>query len=115
MKISSAHDIAVAFLLNLSSKPRTLESVSIQIGCSISHLEQIARKLRSADQIHSVRGPGGGYVLDRPLARITAADVIAAISSGNGRQLTGLMDEILLRAARIPLSEIKTKEAFGGR
>ena len=46
---------------------------------SLSYLEQLFGKLRRAKLVNSVRGPGGGYCLARPIANITVADIIAAV------------------------------------
>ena len=42
------------------------------------YLEQIFSKLKQANLVTSVRGPGGGYVLSRPADEIYVGDVVAA-------------------------------------
>lgn len=42
----------------------TLETVALNLGLSVAFLGQVARKLRQAGVIKSVRGPGGGYELN---------------------------------------------------
>ncbi len=56
-----------------------LPAVAEDLGLSLPHLEAIARLLRQAGLIRSLRGPGGGYVLHRPLEEITLADIVEAI------------------------------------
>lgn len=47
-------------------------------GVSQDYLEQILVRLREAQIVESVRGPGGGYRLIRPPDAITVWDVIVA-------------------------------------
>ena len=47
-------------------------------GVSAGYLERIMRRLVSAGLVSSRRGPGGGYVLVRPAARVSLADIVAA-------------------------------------
>lgn len=46
---------------------------------SADYLAQICHALMNADLIKSIRGPGGGYSLTRPLAEITAGEIVRAI------------------------------------
>lgn len=45
--------------------PITIKEISERQEVSVAYLEQILNKLRRAGLIKSVKGPGGGYVLDR--------------------------------------------------
>ena len=53
--------------------------LSVTIGISIKLLEKIVRPLKDAGLVHSVRGATGGYVLGRPPAQITLADVLTSM------------------------------------
>jgi Rrf2 family iron-sulfur cluster assembly transcriptional regulator len=59
--------------------PVTLAAISERQHISLSYLEQLFGKLRRAKLVNSVRGPGGGYCLAKPIANITMADIIAAV------------------------------------
>jgi Rrf2 family transcriptional regulator, cysteine metabolism repressor len=43
-------------------------------------LEQLLATLRRSGIIRSIRGPGGGYELARPAARISVGDILRALS-----------------------------------
>ena len=43
------------------------------------YLEQLFVKLRRAQLVASVRGPGGGYRLARPASEIRVVDILAAV------------------------------------
>lgn len=45
--------------------PITIKEISEKQDVSVAYLEQILNKLRKADLIRSVKGPGGGYVLSK--------------------------------------------------
>lgn len=84
MKISSRADYATKAILELSvntDRPVTLSYLSRLQDISISYLEQIFAQLRKHGLVKSVRGPGGGYVLNRPMENITVGDVVKAIDN----------------------------------
>ena len=45
----------------------------------LSSLEQIFSKLRTADIVKAIKGPGGGYVFSRSLEKISLADILIAV------------------------------------
>ena len=57
----------------------TLGDISKRQDISLPYLEQLFVKLRRADLVSSVRGPGGGYRLARPASEIRVVDVLAAV------------------------------------
>jgi Rrf2 family iron-sulfur cluster assembly transcriptional regulator len=59
--------------------PVTLAAISERQGISLSYLEQLFGKLRRAKLVTSVRGPGGGYCLAKPIGSITVAEIITAV------------------------------------
>jgi Rrf2 family iron-sulfur cluster assembly transcriptional regulator len=59
--------------------PVSLASISERQKISLSYLEQLFGKLRRFALVDSVRGPGGGYCIARPLAELSVADIIRAV------------------------------------
>jgi Rrf2 family iron-sulfur cluster assembly transcriptional regulator len=59
--------------------PVTLAAISERQHISLSYLEQLFGKLRRSQLVNSVRGPGGGYCLAKPIANISVADIIVAV------------------------------------
>jgi Rrf2 family iron-sulfur cluster assembly transcriptional regulator len=59
--------------------PVTLAGIAERQKISLSYLEQLFGKLRRYKLVTSVRGPGGGYRLARPMDRVTVADIIIAV------------------------------------
>lgn len=88
MRIPSRGRCAVNALADLAARrsenPVSLASVAARQGISLSYLEQVFAKLRGANLVRSVRGPGGGYRLARPADQITLAEVCAVFKNENG-------------------------------
>ena len=55
------------------------QQIAERQGISADYVAQLFRKLREAGIVKGVRGPGGGYVLARDPAAITAGDVVRAV------------------------------------
>lgn len=64
MKLGQKTQYALLFVLYLarSGRARTTDAAA-NLNLSVHFLEQVARKLRQAGIVKSVRGPGGGYEL----------------------------------------------------
>jgi Rrf2 family iron-sulfur cluster assembly transcriptional regulator len=64
---------------NGSAKPVTLDMISQRQNISLSYLEQLFAKLRKASLVKSIRGPGGGYLLNVSAENITLTQIIEAV------------------------------------
>jgi len=56
--------------------PVTIKEISERQDVSVAYLEQILNKLRKAGLIKSIRGPGGGYILNRSADKISIASIL---------------------------------------
>ncbi len=65
--------------LQSSDKLVTLGEISERQDISLPYLEQLFVKLRRAELVSSVRGPGGGYRLARPASEIRVVEILAAV------------------------------------
>ena len=83
MRLTTKGRFAVTAMVDLAicggRDPVTLASISERQKISLSYLEQLFGKLRRHKLVTSVRGPGGGYYLARPSAKISIADIIVAV------------------------------------
>lgn len=83
MRLTTKGRFAVTAMLDLalreSNGPVTLAGISERQRISLSYLEQLFGKLRRNSLVESVRGPGGGYCLAKPVAEISVADIIMAV------------------------------------
>jgi len=66
--------------LHKGQGPISLADISRRQAISLSYLEQLFAKLRKSSLVSSVRGPGGGYELERDSAAIYIAQIIDAVN-----------------------------------
>ncbi|MGZ4595574.1 MAG: RrF2 family transcriptional regulator [Actinomycetes bacterium] len=83
MRVSARVDYAVRALVQLAADetrmPVKAEHLSTSQAIPPKFLLEILRQLKQKKLLVSRRGPEGGYVLARPAAEITIADVIRAV------------------------------------
>ncbi|MGB0901063.1 Rrf2 family transcriptional regulator [Halocynthiibacter sp.] len=83
MKLSTKGRYAMVALADLALQPvdklTTLAEISERQGISLPYLEQLFVKLRRAELVQSVRGPGGGYRLARSASDIRVVDILGAV------------------------------------
>ncbi|RMF35762.1 MAG: Rrf2 family transcriptional regulator [Alphaproteobacteria bacterium] len=72
-------DMAGAGALHGAEALVSLAELAERQGISLAYLEQLFVKMRRAGIVESVRGPGGGYRLARPLEKIRVCDVLGAV------------------------------------
>ena len=83
MKLSTKGRYAMVALADIALQDNaelvTLGDISKRQDISLPYLEQLFVKLRRAELVVSVRGPGGGYKLARPTSDIRICEVMAAV------------------------------------
>ncbi len=83
MKLSTKGRYAVVALADLADQPSdhlvSLGEISKRQDLSLAYLEQLFVKLRRANLVESVRGPGGGYRLARAPEDIRISEVLEAV------------------------------------
>ena len=83
MKLSTKGRYAMVALADIAlSEDKglvTLSEISKRQSISLPYLEQLFVKLRRAELVTSVRGPGGGYKLAKSPSDIRVCDVLEAV------------------------------------
>ena len=83
MRLTTKGRFAVTAMLDLAlnevDRPVTLAGISERQEISLSYLEQLFSRLRRDGLVKSVRGPGGGYRIAKPLNEITVSNIITAV------------------------------------
>jgi Rrf2 family iron-sulfur cluster assembly transcriptional regulator len=86
MRITTKGRYALRAMANLardnSQKPKAIKNIAAEENISPEFLEQIFFKLKKSGVISSVRGPGGGFVITKPLTEINVADIFLAVDEG---------------------------------
>lgn len=84
MRLTTKGRYAVTAMLDLAlhteQGPVSLADISKRQHISLSYLEQLFSKLRQNALVKSVRGPGGGYLLERASEQIFVAEIIDAVN-----------------------------------
>ena len=83
MKLTTKGRYAVMAMADLASnqelKPVSLNEISLRQNISLSYLEQLFSKLKNEKLVKSIRGPAGGYVLERNPKDIKISNIILAV------------------------------------
>lgn len=83
MRLTTKGRFAVTAMIDLGMRhqrgPITLAGISERQRISLSYLEQLFGRLRRQGIVDSVRGPGGGYTLAKPMPEISVASIIRAV------------------------------------
>ena len=85
MKLSSKGQYAVRALIDLSynsndnSVPISLKDIAARESISLHYLEQIFFILKKAGIVRSLRGPKGGYLLNKKPSELLIGDIISSV------------------------------------
>lgn len=84
MRLTTKGRYAVTAMLDLAlhadQGPVSLADISKRQHISLSYLEQLFAKLRQRELVKSVRGPGGGYRLNKDADSIFVAEIVDAVN-----------------------------------
>jgi len=83
MKLTTKGRYAVMAMADLASfqngKPVSLNDISLRQNISLSYLEQLFAKLKNEKLVKSIRGPSGGYILEKNPKDIKLSNIIFAV------------------------------------
>ena len=83
MKLTTKGRYAVMAMADLAAneniEPVSLSEIALRQNISLSYLEQLFLKLKNNNLVKSVRGPQGGYVLERNPKDIKLSNIIFAV------------------------------------
>ncbi|MGF1447119.1 MAG: Rrf2 family transcriptional regulator [Pikeienuella sp.] len=77
--VTALADIALNSGFGAGASPVPLGDIAERQDLSVAYLEQLFVRLRRADLVTSIRGPGGGYRLARDPRSISIAEVMVAV------------------------------------
>src|SRR5271157_4884949 len=88
MRITTKGRYGLRAVINLAgarhNRPISIGSIASEEKVSSEFLEQIFFKLKKAGLIRSIRGPGGGFVLNRMPGDISVQDILVAVGETRG-------------------------------
>ncbi len=86
MRLTTKGRYAVTAMLDIALHrehgPVSVMDIAERQGISSSYLEQLFSRLKRVGLVSSVRGPGGGYQLDRDARTINVSEIISAVGDG---------------------------------
>lgn len=86
MRVTTKGRYALRAMTNLAlkgtDKPVPIKTIAGEEGISPEFLEQIFFKLKKSGIISSVRGPGGGFVLEQDPADVSLKNIFDAVGEG---------------------------------
>ncbi len=86
MRLTTKGRYAVTAMLDIALHrqhgPVSVMDIARRQGISAAYLEQLFSKLKRCGLLRSVRGPGGGYQLERHISRINVSEIITAVGEG---------------------------------
>ena len=84
MKLTTKGRYAVMAMADLATnenkKPVSLSEIAIRQNISLSYLEQLFLKLKNNNLVKSIRGPQGGYILEKNAKDIKLSSIIFAVN-----------------------------------
>lgn len=84
MRLTTKGRYAVTAMLDLAihetGGPVCLADIARRQEISLSYLEQLFSRLRRRSLVKSMRGPGGGYRLNRARDQIAVAEIVEAVN-----------------------------------
>ncbi len=93
MKLSTKGRYAMIALTDLvqnsGSGLVSLSEISERQDISLAYLEQLFLKLRRAEIVESLRGPGGGYKLARDPSQIRISEILGAVDESMDALMRG--------------------------
>lgn len=81
VQLSEAASLAIHAMVMIArnNKHVNVNSIAQEMGASRNHLAKVLQQLVKYNFLRSVRGPSGGFVLNRPPSQITLLDIYEAI------------------------------------
>ena len=83
LQVTTTLSYGLRVLLNLAhdhKRPRRLQTIALEEGISLPYLRKLIVPLERAGIIKSLRGPGGGFILNRKPEEIGLLEVINMLS-----------------------------------
>ena len=80
LKLSTKGQYGVRAMFEIAKgypdRPVTIREISEMQEVSVAYLEQILNKLRKAGLVRSIKGPGGGYLLNKSPLQISIYSIL---------------------------------------
>lgn len=115
MKITRASEYGILICLFLAQEERRKDApltgtaeLSYQLSISSNYVQQIMQRLRNGGLVNSVKGPNGGFRLERPASQISMYDIVTACNGDSFEVICESGDIRCVKMVRKHLCPIRT-------
>ena len=110
MRLSKKSRYGLRALVDLSVRAKeeqiSLNSIAERNNISLQYLEQVFAALRRAGIVKSIKGPQGGYLLDRPADKITVLEIVKALEGSYELEDEEISDQVEGKEISMSIQEL---------
>lgn len=110
MRLSKKSRYGLRALVDLSIRAKeeqiSLNSIAERNNISLQYLEQVFAALRRAGIVKSIKGPQGGYLLDKDANKITVLEIVKALEGSYELEDEEISDKVECKAISMSIQDL---------
>lgn len=110
MRLSKKSRYGLRALVDLSVRAKeeqiSLNSIAERNNISLQYLEQVFAALRRAGIVKSIKGPQGGYLLDKDADKITVLEIVKALEGSYELENEEISDKIKCKEISMSIQDL---------
>lgn len=110
MRLSKKSRYGLRALVDLSVRAKeeqiSLNSIAEHNNISLQYLEQVFAALRRAGIVKSIKGPQGGYLLDKDADKITVLEIVKALEGSYELENEEISDKIKCKEISMSIQDL---------
>lgn len=110
MRLSKKSRYGLRALVDLSVRAKeeqiSLNSIAERNNISLQYLEQVFAALRRAGIVKSIKGPQGGYLLDKDADKITVLEIVKALEGSYELENEEISDKIKCKEVSMSIQDL---------
>lgn len=110
MRLSKKSRYGLRALVDLSIRAKeeqiSLNSIAERNNISLQYLEQVFAALRRAGIVKSIKGPQGGYLLDKDADKITVLEIVKALEGSYELENEEISDKIKCKEISMSIQDL---------
>jgi len=110
LRLSKKSRYGLRALVDLSVRAKeeqiSLNSIAERNNISLQYLEQVFAALRRAGIVKSIKGPQGGYLLDKDADKITVLEIVKALEGSYELENEEISDKIKCKEISMSIQDL---------
>lgn len=110
MRLSKKSRYGLRALVDLAIRAKeeqiSLNSIAERNNISLQYLEQVFAALRRAGIVKSIKGPQGGYLLDKDADKITVLEIVKALEGSYELENEEISDKIKCKEISMSIQDL---------